>query len=297
MKRSAIPLFLFALAGSASAQFSTSTASIVGVANSTVSGGLTAISQTSGNGAISTLAGTASYTGLNRSGATQTMTFSGSTVNSAQYGQLHAYAAGTLTNSYYNASNPVYTDGVGGVANANGSPDSLASLGFSDFDDTLQFGGALQSGYQARYIFHVDGTNSGDGGFADLAVKIGSDPDESFFSTTSGYFEDDWATVDHSISGQTPQMVHVQFSNQVVFNTPDLTDGMNDSGISDFSATLTLAAIEIVDANGNPVTGVTATSASGTRYNVLGAPVPEPASLLAVAFGLVPILRRRSRKG
>ena len=287
---------LLIFAGTASAQSnSTSTSSIIGVANSVNGGGLTPIAQAFGNGPSTPLAASKSFTGMDGTGATQTMAFSGTCVNSAEYGTLHAYASAQLVNSYYNAKNTVYANGRGGVVDPNGSPDALASLGFSDFDDTLQFGGALQSGYQARYVFHVDGTNSGLGGFADLDVKIGSDPDEAFFSTTSGYFEDDWATTDHSINGQTPQHVHVQFSNQVVFNTYDgsLADGGTYSGVSDFSATLSLTAIQVLDANGNPVSGVTVTSASGTKYPVN--PTPEPATVAALGLGALACVRRRKQ--
>ena len=283
------PLFL--LSASASAQaFSTSTASIIGVANSVHGGGLTAIAQASGAGPSSSLSGSQSFTGKDRNGVTQTMVFSGTAVNSSQYGSLHAYASGHLANAYDNPTNAVYANGQGGVVDPKGSPDALASLGFSDFSDTLQFGGALQSGYMAHYVFHVDGTNSGTGGFADLGVTIGSDPSEAFFSTTAGRFETDWVTQDHAINGQTPQSIQVQFSNQVVFNTPDLTDGGTYDGTSDFSATLRLAAIVVVDAKGNPVSGVTITSGSGTVY-----PVPEPASLAALGLGALGLLRRRRR--
>lgn len=287
------------LARAASAQTnSTSTASIIGVANSVNGGGLTPISQAFGNGASTPLAGSQSFTGMSGSGASRTLTFSGTCLNSSEYGRLHAYASGQLANSYYNAQNAVYADGKGGIVDSKGSPDAFASLGFSDFDDTLQFGGILASGYKARYVFHVDGTNSGDLGAADLAdlsVQIGGDAPEAFFSTSSGRFETDWATIDHPINGQTPQHIFVQFSNQVVFNTFDgsLADGNTYSGISDFSATLTLAQIVIVDANGSPVDGVTVSSTSGTSYRVYS--TPEPASFAALGVGALALLRRSRR--
>ncbi len=290
VKRSVPPLLVLALAGFAHADFSTSTLSFLGVANGvTHGGGLTSFAQQSGAGEQTSVTGSQSFTGLDRNGDTQTMAFSATCTNSAQFGRLHSYTSGHLVNSYYNAANASYANGGGGIDDPSGSPDALASLGFSDFDDTLQFGGALQNGYKARYIFHIDGTNTGIGGLADLSVDIAGQ-NFAFFAGDLGYSAQDFATDDVEIDGQTPQQIHVQFSNQVVFNTPDLTDGGTYDGVSDFSSTATLAAIMVVDANGNPVSGVTVTSGSGTTY-----PTPEPASFAALGLGALGALRRRRR--
>jgi len=238
------------------------------------------------------------FTGMDRAGNMQTMTFTGNTVATADYGSLHCYTSGALTNSYYNAANPSYSDTNGNVINPAGSPYGLVSLGFATFNDTLQYGGALQSGYRAKYIFHVDGTNSGAGALADLAVNVDANPGEAFFAGDVGPFTADWVTQEYAINGVTPQQITVQFSDQVVFNTADLTDGQNYTGISDFSSTLKLTGIEVVDANDNPVSGWTVTSASGTLYP-LAAATPEPGvTALLLSLGLPASLfafRRRRR--
>jgi hypothetical protein len=241
---------------------------------------------------------TQSFSGLDGAGNPQTMTFNGSAVSRSDYGSLHVLTTGSLTNSYYNASNSAYVDGSGGLNDPNGSPTSLSSLGFAIFSDTLQYGGALQSGYTARYIFHVDGTNSGTGAAADLAVNVDSNPGNAFFDFNNGPFTADWATSNFAINGVTPQNIYVQFSDQVVFNTFDLTDGQSYTGQSDFASTLTLAAIEVFDQNGNMASGWTVSSASGTVYNAIGA-VPEPGAMtlfagLGVTGGGL-LLRRRRR--
>ena len=289
-------LAVLAFASSAAASPQTWTVSLVGASNVASPGGITPLDIVSGNGPLTTATATQSFTGLDGNGVTQTMTYSGVTKNSAEFGRLHSYTEGHLTNSYYNASNPVYANGGGGVADPNGSPDSLDSLGFAGFDDTLQFGGSLQAGYKARYIFHVDGTNSGTGYLADLAVKIGSDADEAFFAYDPGFNVANWATISHDVDGINPTDIHVQFSNQVVFDAFNLPDGTNADGVSDFSATLTLAGIVMLDGSGNvvPTSDWTVTSASGTTYNQLSA-VPEPASLLALAAGTTLLARKRKR--
>lgn len=231
----------------------------------------------------------ASFTGLNRNNSSQTMRFSGTTITSAQYGHLHSYTTATLENSYYNAANTPYWNAGSGQPNPGGSPDSLTSLGFAGFSDTLQFGGVLQAGYRARYIFHVDGTNSGLGGLADMGVSIAGNATEAFFAAGNGSFNEIWATQSYEVNGITPQTIDVQFSSQVVFDTEFIADGANVAGTSNFGSTLSLTRIEMVDANNQLVSGWTVTSASGTNYNA----VPEPATIAVFGLGLLAIRRRR----
>jgi hypothetical protein len=228
------------------------------------------------------------FTGMDGNGVTQTMTFSGVSQSTASFGGLHVYTSGTVTNNYYNAANPKADDGSGTYNLAGGSPDGLYSLGIADFTDTLQYGGALQAGYQARYVFHVDGTNSGDGTLADMGVTIAGNPAEDFFASDSGFISTDWATQTYAINGTTPQTIQVQFSNQFTMNNIDYPDGATISGTSDFSGTLTLEAIDVVDANGNPVSGVTVSSESGTSY-----PIPEPTALGLLLPAFLALIRRR----
>lgn len=239
-----------------------------------------------------------SFTGLDGAGNTQTLNFTGTTIARADYGSLHSYTTGSLVNSYYNASNPAYADNDGNTINTAGSPKALYSLGFAWFNDTLQYGGDLQAGYKARYIFHVDGTNSGVGALADLGVTVDGQPGDSFFDFDSGPFAADWVTKDYDINGITPQTINVQFSDQVVFDLSNLTDGQNYSGTSDFSSTATLAGIQVVDASGKPVSGWTVTSGSGTVYPLLQ-DTPEP-GVTALLFSLtLPasfLLRRRKAR-
>lgn len=275
--------------------FSTWSISLVGVANRDYGGFIGSLdyANTSGTNPISASVNT-SFSGLDGNNTMQTMDFVASNAAQANFGQLHLYSDASVTNSYYNASNPYYYNSNTNDFNTNGSPDSLVSLGFAGFNDTLHFGGQLQAGYKARYLFHVDGTNSGYGAAADLAVNIAGH-DESFFDFDPGSIDTIWATQAYDIDGVTPQEINVQFSNQVVVNTYDLTDGSNVSGISDFSSTLTLEGIEVLDEFGNRVSGWTLTSDSGTVYNGIGS-VPEPGSIVAIAVGAIGFITRRRKK-
>jgi hypothetical protein len=241
-----------------------------------------------------------SFTGLDSGGNSRTMNMVGQVNASSQFGQLHCFSTLSASNVYYNAANDAYADPSGGLNNPDGSPKTVTSLAFAVFDDVLQFGGNLQSGYQARYIFRIDGTNSGtevpfgDGALANLYVEIADDPGELLFITDAGFSNQTWATSGHEVNGITPQSIHVQFSNQIVYNLPLYADGDNLQGTSDFSATAILEGIEMLDANGNPVSGWTVTSASGTQYTMLQ-PVPEPTTMAVLALGAVAVLRRRRK--
>ena len=238
------------------------------------------------------------FTGLDGSGQTRTMTFSGSASGNAQYGQLHASANGTVTNTYYNQNNPPYLNSDGTI-NPAGSPTGFYTYGIASFNDTLQYGGALQSGYQARYIFHLDGTVSGANAAPFLNVTIAGQSQE-FTTAQTGELSLDWATMGVPISGQNPQQLLVNFSTQFYLDLSDgnTPDGSTVSGMAQFSDTLTLAGIEVVDANGNPVSGVTINSASGTVYPMAA---PEPGTYVLVAFPVLLLFisrwRRRQRAG
>lgn len=61
----------------------------------------------------------------------------------------------------------------------------------------------------------------------------------------------------------------------------------------DFSQTARITGLQVLDTNGNVVTGATITTGSGTDYNASA--VPEPSSLLLLSsttFALIPKLRR-----
>ncbi len=241
-----------------------------------------------------------SFTGKNRAGATQTLNFSGSSIASSQYGRLHVYSNSTLTNSYYNATNSKYADYNGNVIDPNGSPTIFASDAAATFTDRLQFGGVLQSGYKARYIFHVDGLTAGPRyGFVLAATVDGVQDITGSFD--SGNVNTTWATMDFNVNGITPQDIHVEFDNLVAFDTSALTDGVNYSGLADFSTTAILTGIELIDSAGNLASGWTVSSASGTRYNAIqgtSTAVPEPGAIAllicgGVSGGLIFVRRRR----
>ncbi len=280
----------------AQAQFSLRSDAIVGVDQGS---GIATFdyNSVSDNSTVSASA-TRSFTGLDRAGNTQTETYTGNTVVRSDYGSLHSFTTGTLVNSYYNAANPPYADLNGSVVNPTGTPNGFDALGIATFNDTLQYGGALQAGYKARYIFHVDGTNSGEGALADLGVTVDSNPGDLFFASATGPFAADWVTKDYDINGITPQHINVQFSDQVTLQPSNFIDGQTYSGTSDFSSTLKLTGIQVVDANGNPVSGWTVTSASGTQYP-LALSTPEPGAIALLMGACIPAslvaLRRRKR--
>jgi hypothetical protein len=74
------------------------------------------------------------------------------------------------------------------------------------------------------------------------------------------------------------------------------------AGTADYGDTLTLSGIQLLDANGNQVNGVTYMSESGTHYNVLGgtyaSSVPEPGAdaLLMASVGAGLLIIRRHRR-
>lgn len=302
-------LLLASIGPKAEAQSSLSSETDVHVGNPTPSngsvGGFTFASQSAQDNSPVMTSATQPFPGLDGSGQPQTMTFTGQAAAQSDYTGLHVNASASLTNSYYNVNNRPYTDQNGnrinyGAAGYAGSPTALGAASFAGFSDTLQYGGALQSGYMARYLFQVDGTNSGTGTFAFLSVGIDANPGDVFSAYRSGSLSTTWATKDYAVNGVSPQKINVLFSAQLDFTTFGLTDGQNYAGASNFSDTATLAGIELVDQNGALASGWTVTSASGTKYNAIQGTTPAPSSALTLLLGAIPgvgvLLRRRRQR-
>ena len=227
------------------------------------------------------------FEGLNGDGNTATMSFSGTAGSSAEYGRLRARASSLLANSLYNVANPKFYDTETNQFIEGGVPDLTGTYGYTGFTDILQYGGELSNGYLARYVFAVDGTNSG---FARLSVRIGDNPTESYIAP-QGQSDLLYSTQSYPIDGNFRQTIEatLQVGAYEFFRTAP--DGSTLSQDVDFSSTAKLAAILLFDANGNPVADYTVTGASGTVYPT--SPVPEPASLAALGLGALALFRRR----
>lgn len=289
----------------ASAQ-SVSTASIIGVSNLryATEDSLSIVSLFSADNAVSFTSGEASqsFGGNDRDGNRGTMSYSASGYGQSEYGRLRAYTTATLENSFFNEENAPYFNTQTQELDPNGTPDYFDNFAAARFTDTLQYGGQLQSGYGARYVFHVDGLVSGDAlSSASLQVQIATnDAENASWVFPQGNvvpqpYTRSYATQTYAINGQTAQSIFVAFATATSISTEQYGDGVTVSGTSNFTSTAVLDRIEIVDAAGNLVSGVTVTSGSGTAYRV--AAVPEPASTAALAIGgLGYIVRRRRRR-
>ena len=292
-------LALALLAATAPAQ-TRSTAVVVGVSNTDFADqGLLVSTTFQSDSEVPFTSGgaTTSYDGLDRGGNEATMTFNGNGSGASEFGRLRTFTDITVTNAFYNSDNEPFVNSITGEINSEGTPDFLESFAAARFTDTLQYGGTLQSGYGARYIFAITGTVSGNArNSAAIQTQIaGNEPEEETFNYgTNGPVFSRYATQTYAINGTTPQEIFVAFGSATTAFTQDFPDGTTIFGTGEFRSTAVLTAIEITDATGNLVSGVTVTSASGTAYPV-ASPVPEPATLAALTLGGLGFLARRRR--
>lgn len=146
----------------------------------------------------------------------------------------------------------------------------------------------------ARYVFHIHGHVQGDGlrrGF--LSVQIGSNPAElAFFDpnlpngeVVAGYATQTYLIVD-GMSHEMRATLLVAFE----VDTQSVAEGLDITGSSDFSETITLDQIDVVDADNHPVSGWTVTPTSGLNYDLpifrsdfdpIGDPVANAAKAIA----------------
>ena len=259
----------------------------------TASGSVLTIQQSDAGAFVSTSV-EASFTGLDRMNEERTTTFAGQATAQANFGRLRTRTSGTVANTYYNEANAPYYLGEGNVDPA-GSPDSFTSAAFAGFTDVLSFGGGAMAGYSSRYVFFVDGEATPFPIASFLSATITGGEEESFrILEGGGRVAQYYATDLHPISALTGQTADILFTTQFNPALYIVEDGSDLSGFGEFSSTITLAAIEVFDANGNQVMDATATGASGTVYPTVR-PVPEPASMAALGLGVLALLKRRRR--
>jgi hypothetical protein len=247
------------------------------------------------NNSSNPFTGSASFTGLDSSGNQQTMTIDGTAYSYSDYGHVHVYGAGTITNPYYNAANPVYVDDDGNV-NPDGSPDTLSVHGNAGWGDTFTYTGFAGAGYKVNYYFKLDGIVSGDSA-AGLNFST-SDPGSPSYNPRTTTGSELWITPWYDVNWGTPFDVFVDFFGGITSDVRSRPEGLTYTGVGNYSDTLTLAGIHIIDSNGNTVTDWNLTSLSGTNYpHFQPSAVPEPGSLSiiggAVIGGLGILFRRR----
>jgi hypothetical protein len=242
-------------------------------------------------GAVS-VTGSQNFTGMDSQGNPQTMTEQGSAMASADYGILHAYASGSVTNPYYNAANPAYFTGGSNGLNSNGSPQYLWIAGQATYSDAITFYNAPQPIQYVSYVFHLEG-NITDAQHAYAFFAFSADDNSTVFfspANVEGPNIADWATPEWQLNSPDQITFAGNFGAVVGFNTNyyNTPEGQYASGIADFYDTLTLTGIQLLNANGQQINGVNYLTASGAQYNVMGATyglsaVPEPGSMALLA--------------
>jgi len=255
--------------------------------------------------ATSSYSGT--FSGMNESGAAQTMTVSGSAKAKADYGVLKASSTLTITNPFYNSGNPVVSSD-GATLDYSGVPDGLDAEAAPRFSDVLSVSGASPIS-ELTFGFHLTGSISsnagGDAFGAGLFVENGNSIINSEYLTGA---LDKMIYVSIPVSDPANvalSMALYSYSQAGLDRTYAYSDTGTYTVSSNFFDTLDLSSIMAYDASKNPVTLTGVTGLSGTNYLALtaptpptsGSPVPETPTLPLMMSALAGLffLRRRKR--
>lgn len=265
-----------------------------------------------------------SFTGLDRTGATRTMHFNGSSNAKAQFRfgatpALHTYVTGTLTNGFYNPSNPPFFDATENpdspVLDLDGVPDTLDTYANASFTEILAWGGTATN-YLAYYVFRIHGVITGDAvGYA--AILVETEGQQDFWSLPAsgpGTYEVIWRSRGFPAGKGYPQSIKVTFFSAFNPMTEYLPDGINVNGTYDFGATISLEAIGVETETGGPVLeDWSVTAGSGTIYEQIvderlfadgfeepqpldrasAAPKESPVCLQMLSAGNTPAMQRK----
>lgn len=295
MKNKTLFLTLFAMVAASSVQAQELTSRIGVQASNTEfpasNGGLGFIEEegySSDSGSPLNASFSQSYTGLDDSGEERTMNISGQSFAQATYGSLRTSGSGTLSNSFYSESNDPYYNTTDDIYNVFGTPDIFNVYAQASWSDEI-LAGSTATNYWSTWIFRVTGNTSGQNAFSYFTGKVGNNAAENFYYGTPGP-TNEVVRISKFIQGGIEENVRFDVFSTFQPQTQFYSTGANISGASSFGNTITLTGIELREnPNGPILTNVSMTGASGTVYNV----VPEPATMGALALGLLGVLRRK----
>ena len=208
------------------------------------------------------------FSGVDSKNAPQTMVFSGTAMASSAYGVLRVSAEGSLTNTFYNEINDPFYRPDKQILNQDGVPDRLSVSAQSQYLDILQWGGELETGYKARYIFRITGNVQGSTLAPFVVFQIEGSSPELWRAPLDlqGPINTIWATQSYPVLGFEPQTGSVLLQAKLQFDTQQVPEGSNVSGSVNLGNTVVLEDIIVTDKNDNVVTGWTLDSQSGTDY-------------------------------
>jgi len=238
----------------------------------------------------SSLSNTYAFTGLDRNGATGTMSYIVNAKAVASYGSIGASFSATLSNTIYNANN------VQWVTNSSGVPDYFDGQADASFTDTLtvQGGSGLSS---IKLLLHLKGTLSAvpyypyGYGYVALWYQLSGGGTTTFLqiqaNAQSATSVDQMVTTPaFSVGAQGTAKVYVLLQAVAAWelfgqNIPDhqiVPESVN------FADTLGVVQVQGFDASNNPVALTSAMGSSGTSYAV------TPPSLIIQSSGQAVIL-------
>lgn len=227
--------------------------------------------------------GSASFTGMDSRGNQQTMSINGTAYSSADYGVLHAYGGGTITNPYYNPANPAYVNSDWSV-NPSGSPDTLSVHGNAGWVDKFTFVGLTGPSYYVNYIFQLEGNTQGDSA-AGLNFTMDG-PGGGYYGPRTTQAGALWTTPDYQVTWGQDYGITADFFAGITSDVRQHPEGVDYSGYGDYYDTLKLVGIEVKDGQGNIATGWSLITASGTQYPLIQSnAVPEPGVLSLLFSG------------
>jgi hypothetical protein len=242
----------------------------------------------SGIGTSIVAAGNETFSGINRNGDSQSMSFAGTAAASAQYGILRTAATGNVNNSFYNVDNPWYYNSDTGSVNENGTPDYLISFGQAQYNDIFTYTN-IGPAVTVNFFYQITGTFSGGAVYHSILVENDEDFDNIILTPNDGntinqtYVTKNFSLGDGVLNHFTT--VLSQYDHRPEFSP----DGSNVSGEADFDSTVTLTGMVLKDANGAVVNGWSFSSASGADYGA----VPEPATMTILALAAVLAKKRK----